>query len=644
MINEATSKEEVEDTIRINRTALIVGILTVLFFIASAYGVQRTILATFAEERLEFAKWFENWAWISIALTLSGFGLFKALAGLFTGAYTHKVGTKRVIIFGAGFFVLGAIPLLLSKGDPLLLGVGNSLLGAGEGLLYAGAMNYLSDVSTSTRRAQWMGVMELAVYGGYSFGAMIAGLIAVSETSFAFSAIVSLFGLGLALVSVRSTVKSEVQEEIEKLRTPLEEPKTPPRFRHIITRPTVLITFLNGHISKMVDSIIVLFLPLLLVLGYEQLIGETGLITSFFTLFWAITMPFAGNISDRIGRKTPMFIGLCLEASALYLLQAGKSPLLVLMMFSALAGVGVGLYYPILPTISVDIAPETEKAKIIGTYRAVKDLGFFTGPIVACLVAQLWYDIGQPLDLVLHVPFIFASLILLAGAVSLALVRETRPGWAQFDTTLQHAQLVEECVIQATKGLLVYLEQEAMEESKFQSRLTKYSLRAKELEVQADSQLEEIAVQTYQSLHRSPDAQTFLRIARRLDRVAGLTLGALFRIQLISIDDIPPLIQEKLHDASYALRSLVRTTVDILLVLEIKLDAVTGVYHTVRDRESDLDLLYQIMNRQLFISSQQIHYGTWYAIKDVINMIEEAADSAEDAAEVINILAIKYRT
>ena len=104
------------------------------------------------------------------------------------------------------------------------------------------------------------------------------------------------------------------------------------------------------------------------------------------------------------------------------------------------------------------------------------------------------------------------------------------------------------------------------------------------------------------------------------------------------------LIQEKLHDAAIALRSLVRTTVDILQVLEIKLDAVTGVYHTVRDRETDLDILYQMMNRHLFISSRQMHYGTWYAIKDVINMIEQAADSSEDAAEVINILAVKYKT
>lgn len=651
MTNEEKYEEPGENEGEVNRIFLIVGILAVLFFVASGYGVQRTILSTFAEEQLDFSKWFENWAWISIAFTLSGFGLFKAIAGLFTGAYTIKVGTKRIIISGAACFVLGVIPLLLSKGDLLLLGLGNSILGAGEGLLYAGAMTYLSDVSSASRRAQWMGIMELSVYGGYSFGAVMAGLITMvtseSEMSFIFSAIVSLLGLIIAIFAVKSTFKSETQEELEKLHTPIAKPQTTPRFRDLILRPTVIITCLNGHISKMVDSIIVLFLPLILsstLYGYGISIEAMGLITAVFTLSWAVTMPLAGGISDRIGRRTPTFIGLSLEAFALLGIQAGASPFLVLFSLSALGGIGVGLYYPVLPSISVDISPEAEKSRVIGFYRAVKDFGYFTGPLLAGFVAQLWYDTDPRLEVVLHVPFVFASLMLMVGAISIAIVRETRPGWAQFQTALEHAQLVEESVIQATKGLLLYLEQEAMEISAFEPRLVKYTSRAKELEIEADHQLEEIVVQTYHSLHRTPDANNFLRIARRLDRVAGLTLGALYRIQVIPIEEIPPLIQEKLHDASVALRSLVRTTVDILQVLEIKLDAVTGVYHIVRDRETDLDLLYQIMNKHLFISSREMHYGTWFAIKDVINMIEQAADSAEDAAEVINILAVKYKT
>jgi MFS family permease len=652
MIDTEENMEKIVNEKKPDRIYLVVGILCVLFFVASSYGVQRTILSTFVEGQLEFSKWFENWAWISIAFTLAGFGFFKALAGLFTSVYTQKIGTKIMILLGVGCFVLGAIPLLLSEGDPLFLGVGNSILGVGEGLLYASAMTYLSDVSTVSRRAQWMGVMEMAVFGGYSFGAMTAGWITMMTNKagavFIFSAIVSFFGLIIAITAVRSSVKSETQEMLEKLRTPIERPRAVLRFRNLIIRPTVIITCLNGHISKMVDSIIVLFLPLLLsstLYGYRLSIEETGLITGVFTLSWAVIMPLAGNISDKIGRKAPTFLGFVVEAFALFGLQAGISPFPVLFILSLLGGVGVGLYYPILPSISVDIAPEDQKPRIIGFYRAVKDFGYFTGPLVVGFVTQLWFDSNpERLDQILHVPLHTAGLLLLIGAFSSIIVRETHPGWVQFQTCLKHAQLVELSVIQGTKGLLVYLEQEAIEKSNFQERLAIYSQRAKELEVQADQQLEEIAIQTYKSLVKTPDAGNFLRIARRLDRVAGLTLGALFRIQTIPIEEVPPLIQEKLHDATIALRGLVRTTVDILQVLEIKLDAVAGVYRMVRDRESDLDLLYQLMNQHLFIASRGMHYGTWYAIKDVINIIEQAADSAEDAAEVINFLAIKYRT
>jgi MFS family permease len=635
-----------------NRLLLIIGLLVVLFFIASAYGVQRTILSSFAGENVPITKWFENFAWISIAFTLSGFGLFKALAGFFMGVSPRSVSNRAIIIAGAGSFCLGSIPLLLSEGNPLMIGLGNSFLGAGEGLLYAGAMIYLTDISTHARRAQMMGIMELSVYGGYSFGALAAGvifLIADSySASFIFSAVIALAGLILSFLSVKSVAVSGVQQELEKLRTPLAEEELTSSLRSIITKPTVLVTLVNGHISKMVDSIIVLFLPLILsvdLYGYGFSIQQAGLITAVFTLTWAISMPLTGRISDSIGRKRPIFLGLILEALAIFGIQWGASPFLILFMLSALAGIGVGLYYPILPSMAIDIAPEIMKPRFIGLYRAIKDLGYFTGPLIAGFFAQLWYDTGSDMEIVLHSPLMLASFVLLLGGMMILIVRETRPGWAQFQTSLQHAQLIEESVIQATKGLIVYLEQDAMDHSIYQSRLTRYTAQAKDLELQADDALEEIAIQTYQSLHKSPDASNFLRIARRIDRVAGLTLGALYRIQVIPIEDIPAIIQEKLHNASIALRSLVRTTVDVLQVLELRLEAVAGMYRVAREKETQLDLLYQMMNRQLFISAKEdMHYGTWYAIRDVISMIEQAADSAEDAAEVINILAIKYKT
>ena len=634
-----------------SRFRLLIALLVVLFFVASAYGVQRTILSSYAGEKEPVETWFQTGAWLYIAFTLAGFGLFKAIAGLFSGPYTNKYGVRHIIIIGAGCFTLGSIGLVFSNGNPLLIGLGNSILGAGEGLLYAGSMTYLSNVSHPSKQAQWLGVMELAVYAGYSFGAIASGLFTtltgLLQTSFIFSMGIASVGFFISVFSIKSVSVSSTKMELQKLRVSLEEEEKDKKLSAILLRPTVIVTFLGGHISKMVDSIIVLYLPLVLShisYGYNLSIGVTGTIIASFTFTWALTMPLAGRISDRIGRKKPIISGLIIEAVALLGLSAGSSPTPVLFLLSALGGIGVGLYYPILPSIAVDITSDEQKSYVIGFFRAFKDLGYFTGPMLAGFIALLWYDTNPQLNVILRVPLNFASLILILTAIGLLFVRETRPGWLQFETCLNHARLVEDSVIAATKGMLVYLEQEAIEENKYKQSIAKYTTRAKELEVEADKKLEEIVIHTYQSLHNSPDAGNFIRIARRLDRVAGLTLGALFHLQRIPLQIIPPLVQERLHDTAVNLRSLVRLTVDVLQVLELKINVVTDIYHTIRDRESDLDRLYQVMNQQMSLSATHMQFGLWYEIKEVINMIEEAADSTEDAAEVINILSIKYKT
>ena len=650
-MSEIKKQENKSDDFLQSRFKLLFALLVVLFFIASAYGVQRTVLSSYAGEKEPVETWFETGAWLYIAFTLAGFGLFKSIAGLFSGPYTNKYGVKHIIITGAGCFTLGSIGLVFSYGDPLFIGLGNSILGAGEGLLYAGSMTYLSNVSHPSKQAQWLGVMELAVYAGYSFGALASGLFTMLtgllQTSFIFSFVISSVGLLISIIYVKSLTISSTKRELQKLRVSLDEPEKDKKLSTILFRPTVVITFLSGHISKMVDSIIVLYLPLVLshtLYGYQLSIGVTGTIIASFTLTWALTMPLSGRISDAIGRKKPIISGLIIEAVALLGLSAGSFPTPFLFLLSALGGIGVGLYYPILPSIAVDVTSDEQKSYFIGFFRAFKDLGYFTGPVFAGFIALLWYDTNPQLDIVLRVPLSIASLILVIAAIGLLLVRETRPGWLQFETSLDHARLVEESVIASTKGILVYLEQETIEEDEYKQFLEKYTSRAKKLEVEADKKLEEIVTHTYQSLHNSPDAGNFIRIARRLDRVAGLTLGALFRFHHIPLQIIPPLVQERLHDAVINLRSLVRLTVDVLQVLDIKINVVTDIYHTIRDRESDLDRLYQIMNHQMSLSATHMQFGIWYEIKEVINMIEQAADSTEDAAEVINILAIKYKT
>ncbi|MHA2282658.1 MAG: hypothetical protein ACXAC5_17590 [Promethearchaeota archaeon] len=101
---------ESSDELLSNRLKLILAVLLVLFFIASAYGVQRTILSTYAGDKVDVTLWFETGAWLSIAFTLAGFGLFKAIAGFLTGPSTSRFGIRSVITFGAGLFLVYCFP------------------------------------------------------------------------------------------------------------------------------------------------------------------------------------------------------------------------------------------------------------------------------------------------------------------------------------------------------------------------------------------------------------------------------------------------------------------------------------------------------------------------------------------------------
>ena len=196
MSESSVSDESVSKISSPRRFNLLFGVLIVLFFVASAYGVQRTLLSSYAGEDIPVSSWFETGAWMSIAFTLAGFGLFKALAGVFSGPYTQKVGIRSIIISGAFSFSIGSLILVFSGGVPVLIGIGNSFLGAGEGLLYAGAMTYLTNICEVSKRAQWLGIMELAVYSGYSFGALISGIITMLTDTLQLSFLFSQYSQG----------------------------------------------------------------------------------------------------------------------------------------------------------------------------------------------------------------------------------------------------------------------------------------------------------------------------------------------------------------------------------------------------------------------------------------------------------------
>lgn len=122
---------------------------------------------------------------------------------LFTGAWSDRVGRKRLIVVGMWIQALGIIAVALGNGFATYAGAA-VLLGAGTAMVYPTLLAAIADVAHPSWRASSVGVYRLWRDMGYAVGALLAGLVADAfGLTAATLTIASLTFLSGALVAVR---------------------------------------------------------------------------------------------------------------------------------------------------------------------------------------------------------------------------------------------------------------------------------------------------------------------------------------------------------------------------------------------------------------------------------------------------------
>jgi MFS family permease len=101
----------------------------------------------------------------------------QGIGQLFTGAWSDRVGRKRLIAAGMWVQALGiAVVIVSSRFEWFALGA--TLLGAGTAMVYPTLLAAIGDVAHPTWRASSVGVYRLWRDLGYAIGALIAGIAA----------------------------------------------------------------------------------------------------------------------------------------------------------------------------------------------------------------------------------------------------------------------------------------------------------------------------------------------------------------------------------------------------------------------------------------------------------------------------------
>jgi len=631
-------------------------LISTLLLTGITYGVQRAALSLYAESILPYGLFdtsdnLQNFLiFLQIASTIVAYGLFKGLSGFLSSRVSSKLKRKNTMRIGLSLLVVGSISLAFANYLKLTgLIIGNVFIGGGLGFFFTASMSALTDIAGSEGSAFSLGTMEFSVYLGSSLGAFFAGLISDTPDGFAASFIFALIVAGVAVllgffllrnVETRELVKGS-KEEILLDSTKVE---TQWRLRNIVRTPTLLLTYLAGHFSRIMDSIIVLLLPILLFKIYNFEYTQIGIVMSAFTLAWSISMPLTGRFSDRFGRKEAIIFGLFIEGLAMGLITITNDFTVVLILMIA-AGIGTAVYYPSLPSITRDVVPIVKREQSLGIYRASLDSGYFTGPLIAIGLVfsatslSIWgLATGTNINNMLKFPFLVIAIILGILSISfLVFATETRPGWVQASISLKHGKKVRDSFRMLKQAFDSYGEGESLE------ACNDLLIEAKELEREADKLVLKVTRALYGNVRPAPDDIHFYKITEILDSSIGFLLRSYRKILLIPRNKLSGEFVDYLNDETDLLLQLISKAVEALEVVCIQPLASHPIFDDVHKLENALDKnshrgLTTILKKTDKLNTVEILF-----LDQIVEALELSANTIEDAVDVMKIIGLKYQ-
>lgn len=385
-------------------------------------GLERTVVPLLGKEVYHITSLTVIFAFII------AFGATKAVLNLVAGQLSDKLGRRPVLIVG-WLFGVPMILLLLFVHTWTSVVIANIFLGANQAFAWTMTVTKQLDLAGSKQRGLAMGINEATGYIGVAISTTLTGIIAADygllQAPFVYGALVLLFGLGTSIFIIRET-RGHVMKEAStaSVKSSEEETNKPVKssIGHVlwtttIANPTLSACSQAGLVNKLADTLVWAMLPLYLAELHVSIV-DIGLIGGTYTVVWGFAQFGTGILSDVIGRKPPIVIGMGLLG--LGILAFGFVHSLTWWIITAAAmGLGMALLYPNLNSAVADVAPPAIRGGVLGVYRLWRDGGYAIGGL---LLAFTIHSMGM-----LHSLYLIGVIVLVSMGVVILRMKETHP-------------------------------------------------------------------------------------------------------------------------------------------------------------------------------------------------------------------------
>ena len=385
-------------------------------FVGGMVGIERVVLPLLAEREFGLASK------TAILSFIVSFGIVKALANLFAGRLSDRIGRRGVLI--AGWLIGLPVPLIIMLAPTWGWVVfANVLLGINQGLCWSTTIIMKIDLVGPARRGLAMGLNEASGYLAVAVAALGTGYVAtyaLRPQPFVLGLVFAVAGLLISVLFVRESQGHAAVEAQQHAAggTPAEQPS----FAHILLltswKDRALFSVSQaGMVNNLNDGMAWGLFPLYFALAGLS-IGEVSVLAAIYPATWGMAQLGTGALSDHAGRKWLIAGGMVVQAGGIFLiiLTHGFWPWAG---GAALLGLGTALVYPTLLAAIGDVAHPTWRASAVGVYRLWRDGGYAVGALLAGVLADalgVTWAIG-----------VVGGLTLLAGIVVALVMYETLP-------------------------------------------------------------------------------------------------------------------------------------------------------------------------------------------------------------------------